>query len=87
MAEVCDRQLFGGFWRYVKEKIITMVVPNGDRAVPASLYRDITLPFVLNTRMGRVRSIRFQCGACSKKCTTDVICCDGCKIWFHYRCE
>ena len=47
MAEVCDRQ-FGGFWRYVKEKIITMVVPNGDRAVPASLYRDITLPFVFD---------------------------------------
>ena len=38
-------------------------------------------------RMGRVRSIHFPCRTCSKKCTTDVTCCDGCKMWFHSRCE
>ena len=29
----------------------------------------------------------FPCGDCGGNCITDVICCDNCENWFHYKCQ
>ena len=29
----------------------------------------------------------YPCGDCGGNCITDVICCDNCENWFHYKCQ
>ena len=29
----------------------------------------------------------YPCGDCGRNCITDVICCDSCENWFHYKCQ
>ena len=29
----------------------------------------------------------YPCGDCGGNCITDVICCDDCENWFHYKCQ
>ena len=31
-------------------------------------------------------SCKFPCGVCSMECSHNVVCCDGCDIWFHADC-